>query len=79
VGVYWGVVASGIDPEITMQSIEEFAGFPVFSYYGIKPEYGRVGVAFVMNEALEVVRFPICVATTPVVKRLWDSATTNKN
>lgn len=78
-GVYGGLVAYGMDPEIVMQNVEEFIGFSPFSYYGVTAEYGRVGVAFVINEALEVIRFPICVATTPVLKRFWDSATGKKD
>eukprot|EP00546_Thalassionema_frauenfeldii_P011683 CAMPEP_0178926172 /NCGR_PEP_ID=MMETSP0786-20121207/18364_1 /TAXON_ID=186022 /ORGANISM="Thalassionema frauenfeldii, Strain CCMP 1798" /LENGTH=151 /DNA_ID=CAMNT_0020601223 /DNA_START=9 /DNA_END=460 /DNA_ORIENTATION=+ len=58
VGVYGGLVAYGMDPEIVMQNVEEFVGFSPFSYYGVTAEYGRVGVAFVLNEALEVIRFP---------------------
>ena len=30
-------------------------------------------VAFAMNEALEVARFPFVVATTPMIKRNWDA------
>jgi len=32
-------------------------------------EWGNLGVSWVMNEVLEIGRFPLAVATTPVVAR----------
>ena len=37
---------------------------------GIDPSYGKVGLAVAVNETLEVVRFPIAVATIRPVLRL---------
>lgn len=31
-----------------------------------------MGVAIAFNEALEIVRFPLAVATVPYITRLWE-------
>ena len=33
-------------------------------------EYSNIGVSFVLNEALELGRFPVAVATTPIVTKM---------
>ena len=37
----------------------------------VSPSAGTVGVAVVINEALEVVRFPFTLATTKSASNLW--------
>jgi hypothetical protein len=37
----------------------------------LNPTYGNIALAVVINEFLEVVRLPICIATTPMIKRSW--------
>ncbi|EQC25423.1 hypothetical protein SDRG_16711 [Saprolegnia diclina VS20] len=37
----------------------------------LNPEYGNIAIAVVLNEILETVRFPFCLATTPMIKRAW--------
>lgn len=37
----------------------------------INPTYGNVALAAVLNELIEPVRFPFCVATLPIVKRVF--------
>jgi hypothetical protein len=37
----------------------------------LDPKYGNLAIAIIVNEALEVVRFPITVATIPYVKRAF--------
>lgn len=39
----------------------------------LDPKYGNLAIAIIVNEALEVVRFPITVATIPYVKRVFSS------
>lgn len=36
----------------------------------LNPSHGNVALAFILNEAVEPIRFPFCVATIPMVKRL---------
>ena len=38
----------------------------------IPPSWGNLGVAIAFNEALEIVRFPLAVATVPYITRLWE-------
>jgi hypothetical protein len=37
----------------------------------INPKYGNIGAAIVINECLEIARFPFAIATTPAIIRAW--------
>ena len=39
----------------------------------LDPKYGNAAVALVMNEVLEIARFPFCVATTPALVKMFRS------
>jgi len=45
----------------------------------VSPTAGNVAVAVAVNEALEVVRFPFTVATTPRVARWWNDRRRRKH
>ena len=57
--------ASGLDQYIDVEKLN--------------PKYGNVAAAVVINEVLEVVRFPIAAATTATVARRWKSFASKKD
>ncbi|KAF0685996.1 Aste57867_22199 [Aphanomyces stellatus] len=42
----------------------------------INPTHGNIAVALLINELLESVRLPLCIATTPMIKRAFTSKKT---
>ena len=48
---------------------------PVSNYVdlsNINPKYGNLGIAIVINECLEIIRFPFALLTIPYIKKVWD-------
>lgn len=44
----------------------------------LDPTYGNIAIAVIVNECLEIIRFPITLATLPYVKRIFSSKNVKK-
>ncbi|EGZ30557.1 hypothetical protein PHYSODRAFT_263884 [Phytophthora sojae] len=45
----------------------------------LDPMYGNIAIAFVANECIEVIRFPITLATLPYIKRVFSRKKVEEN
>ena len=45
----------------------------------INPKYGNIGAAIVLNECLEIARFPFAISTTPMIIKAWKKVSEKKN
>ena len=70
--IYGGLEASGAD------AVELLRAYGVEDYVSVNldgwsSEVVNVPIAFALNELAEVVRFPLVAASTPLIKRQWDT------
>jgi hypothetical protein len=70
--VYAGVSSYGgyeaVVPALKQMGIDRYVHID-----SLDPQYGNIAIAFAINEALEIVRFPFVVSTTPAVANWWRS------
>lgn len=70
--VYAGVSAYGgydaVVPALKQMGIDQYIHVD-----SLDPTYGNIAIAVAINEALEIVRFPFVVSTTPRVANWWRS------
>ena len=69
--LYGGLSVAGIDATPVITFVDERLSTSFGST--ITPSQGNVAVAIVLNEMVEVVRFPFCVATIPKVVKRWEN------
>jgi len=73
---YGAIEMSDIDSLTLIAKLESYVGYDLSSK--IDPKYGNIGLAVVVNEVFEPLRFPIVIATTkPVVDRIRAFRSTN--
>ena len=73
---YGAIEMSDIDSLTLIAKLESYVGYDLSSK--IDPKYGNIGLAVVVNEVFEPLRFPIVIATTkPVVDRIRAYRSTN--
>jgi len=66
---YGAIEMSDIDSLTLIAKLESYVGYDLSSK--IDPKYGNIGLAVVVNEVFEPLRFPIVIATTkPVVDKI---------
>jgi len=66
---YGAIEMSDVDSLTLIAKLESYVGYDLSSK--IDPKYGNIGLAVVVNEVFEPLRFPIVIATTkPVVDRI---------
>ena len=70
--IYGGLEASGADAVELLRAygVEEYVSV---NLDGWSSEVVNVPIAFALNELAEVVRFPLVAASTPLIKRRWDT------
>ena len=71
VGIYCVLAATGLDVVPAVEAVDEALGSDLASRFN--PSLGRVAVAVAVNELCEFVRFPVVLATTPMVVRQWEA------
>lgn len=67
--IYAGLTLGGIDPLPLAYAVNLDR---LIDLSRLDPAHGNVAVAIVLNEAAELVRFPLVVATVPRVTRWWE-------
>ena len=73
---YGAIEMSDIDSLTLIAQLESYVEYDLSSK--IDPKYGNIGLAVVVNEVFEPLRFPIVIATTkPVVDRIRAFRSTN--
>lgn len=71
IAIYGVLATTGVDVLPAIVAVDDALGWDLASR--VDPSLGLVAVSVALNELLEVVRFPFCVATTPAVARRWQA------
>ncbi|RHY80727.1 hypothetical protein DYB31_005455 [Aphanomyces astaci] len=75
VGIYYALEAGYIGGGDAIHLIQSLGLDQYIDIEKLNPTYGNIAIAVLMNEILEAVRLPLCIATTPLIKRAFLSAT----
>ena len=70
-GISWlAIDVGGVDVVTILHQLDAWTGYDLSG--AIKPEYGKIGLAIALNEALEPIRLPIVIVTVkPVMDQLF--------
>eukprot|EP00750_Incisomonas_marina_P030142 INCI7305.1.p1 GENE.INCI7305.1~~INCI7305.1.p1 ORF type:complete len:195 (+),score=21.37 INCI7305.1:212-796(+) len=77
VALYGVLATTGVDVLPAIAAVDDALGWSLASR--IDPSLGLVAVSVALNELLEIVRFPFCVATTPAIARRWKAFRSARN
>ncbi|RHY21568.1 hypothetical protein DYB32_009777 [Aphanomyces invadans] len=75
VGIYYALEAGYIGGGDAIHMIQSLGLDQYVDTEKLNPTYGNIAIAVLLNEILETVRLPLCIATTPMIKRAYLNAT----
>jgi len=84
--VYWGAMWLGSagaiytiielnGPQTALELVHRIGLDQVLPIHNIDPRFGNIALALALNEAVEIVRFPFVIATTPPLTRFVERVT----